>query len=84
MHFAKESCDLAVSFLFDQLLKLLIIAQRIPHRIDSQKRRREWRVRQSAEVMGLEKFWQASYGARCFTGLSFDDCQHFLGGGTDQ
>jgi hypothetical protein len=30
--------------------------------------------------MGIEKFWQPSYCARRFTGLSFDYREHFLGG----
>jgi hypothetical protein len=30
--------------------------------------------------MGIEKFGQSGYCARCFTGLSFDDRERFLGG----
>jgi hypothetical protein len=64
----------------DQLLKQRIIVQRLPHRIDAQQGRSQWSEGEPAEVMGVEKFWESGHGTGCFTGLSFDYREPFLGG----
>jgi len=62
---SRRSLAISRFHFFDQLLKLRIVAQGIPHRIDTQQRRSQWSECEPAQVMGAEKFWQSGYCASC-------------------
>jgi len=78
--FGAAGIRLSTPLPIDQLLKLRIVAQWIPDRVDAQQCWGQWSERQPAKVMGIEKFGQSGYCTSCFTGLRFDDRERFLGG----